>query len=405
MKRILAALLFIAGCSSISKVNYDASTNPHDAATTLEQDISQGYTNHYDVLAQKDFDESQDYLKKAKREMSKNEKTSDILESLGYSRAYLNRAKEKAEKLKEPASGILEARAAAIAANARNYPADRKALLAADDDMRAEVEDLAKGRTGPERYKKLQAAYLGIETHALQDSKLGEAKARIHGAIAAGAKKNTPNALSQAERDVVTAENLIGANRNDSATIDPAVNKANASSQMLVDTLAATKRPEGVVNEDAAKELVVRGRAANAPEVQLDKALESARKEFQSDEADVFRQGDKLLIRLKSIDFPVGRADLPSHSLETLAKVKNVAQDLKPAQITVEGHTDSTGHAEKNKALSEERAESVAQYLSTNGIEKQKITTVGYGFEKPIGSNKSKEGRAQNRRVDVILEM
>jgi OmpA-OmpF porin, OOP family len=203
----------------------------------------------------------------------------------------------------------------------------------------------------------------------------------------------------------VSAENLIAANRNDSSTVDPAVNQANDSSQMLVDTLAATKRPEGVINEDAAKALVLQGRKANSPEVHLDKALESARKEFQSDEADVFRQGDKLLIRLKSVDFPVGRADLPSQSMNVLAKVKTVAQELKPSQITIEGHTDAVGKPAKNKELSESRAEAVANYLSANGIEKQKITTVGYGFEKPIASNKTKEGRAQNRRVDVILEM
>ena len=106
---------------------------------------------------------------------------------------------------------------------------------------------------------------------------------------------------------------------------------------------------------------------------------------------------------LNPIDlFPSGRSDLPESSLALLAKAKDVAAELDPSQVLVEGHTDSIGSAAVNEKLSQARAESVVSYFENNGL-KTKIDAVGYGFDKPIASNKSAQGRAQNRRVDVIV--
>ena len=69
----------------------------------------------------------------------------------------------------------------------------------------------------------------------------------------------------------------------------------------------------------------------------------------------------------------------------------------------VEGHTDSTGSPGKNQELSQERAQAVASYFQSNGMESGKVEAVGYGFKKPLTSNKTKAGRAQNRRVDIII--
>ena len=103
------------------------------------------------------------------------------------------------------------------------------------------------------------------------------------------------------------------------------------------------------------------------------------------------------------MNFASGRADLPAASLPLLGKVAEVAKSLKASEIKVEGHTDSVGNADLNKSLSEQRAGAVASYLKTNGFQATDVQAQGYGFEKPIATNKSKEGRAQNRRVDVII--
>ncbi len=69
-------------------------------------------------------------------------------------------------------------------------------------------------------------------------------------------------------------------------------------------------------------------------------------------------------------------------------------------RVEIDGHTDSTGTAAYNMALSEKRAEAIKDHLVTRGINPERLTTKGFGFTKPAASNDTKEGRAQNRRVE-----
>jgi OOP family OmpA-OmpF porin len=90
------------------------------------------------------------------------------------------------------------------------------------------------------------------------------------------------------------------------------------------------------------------------------------------------------------------------------ADVKQIAdlmQEFPDKNITIEGHTDNFGTEEYNKKLSGERAASVRQYLIDKfGINGSRLTSVGYGEEKPIASNDTAEGRQKNRRVEAVLE-
>ncbi|MCB1832791.1 MAG: OmpA family protein, partial [Geminicoccaceae bacterium] len=67
----------------------------------------------------------------------------------------------------------------------------------------------------------------------------------------------------------------------------------------------------------------------------------------------------------------------------------------------VQGHTDSTGATDYNQGLSERRAQSVLDYLTGKGVEAERLTAVGFGENRPIASNDTEEGRAQNRRVEI----
>ncbi len=71
--------------------------------------------------------------------------------------------------------------------------------------------------------------------------------------------------------------------------------------------------------------------------------------------------------------------------------------------VMLEGYTDSTGPEAYNLKLSDRRAAAVAKSLKTKGVDPKKISTVGYGESNPVASNKTKEGRAQNRRVDAVF--
>jgi outer membrane protein OmpA-like peptidoglycan-associated protein len=72
--------------------------------------------------------------------------------------------------------------------------------------------------------------------------------------------------------------------------------------------------------------------------------------------------------------------------------------------IRIEGHTDSSGSSNANLALSQKRAEAVRDALVASGVEASRITVVGLGSERPVAANDTAEGRARNRRVDIILE-
>ena len=69
--------------------------------------------------------------------------------------------------------------------------------------------------------------------------------------------------------------------------------------------------------------------------------------------------------------------------------------------VKVEGHTDNIGSKEYNQNLSERRAQAIANYLIDKGVEKERVTTEGFGFSRPIASNDTAEGRAQNRRTEL----
>jgi OOP family OmpA-OmpF porin len=104
--------------------------------------------------------------------------------------------------------------------------------------------------------------------------------------------------------------------------------------------------------------------------------------------------------------FDVGKADLkPQGKKELDALVGKInSEKLGVGQITVTGHTDSTGSKAGNQALSERRAESVKAYLVEKGLNGDRIVTKGMGDSRPVASNKTAAGRAQNRRVDIDIQ-
>ena len=125
---------------------------------------------------------------------------------------------------------------------------------------------------------------------------------------------------------------------------------------------------------------------------------------FEPDEADVYKKGDQLVIRLKGIRFPVGQAVIMPNSYMLLSKVQKAIKTFGEPSVTIEGHTDSTGTLDLNKTLSLARAESVRQYLIANlTLPAAKLSAAGYGSEKPLASNATPEGRAANRRIDIII--
>ncbi|MBK1654017.1 OmpA family protein [Allochromatium vinosum] len=87
----------------------------------------------------------------------------------------------------------------------------------------------------------------------------------------------------------------------------------------------------------------------------------------------------------------------------TLDKIAAIVSKYGKTQLTISGHTDSTGAAAYNQTLSERRAASVEYYLERSGVLPQRIYSAGYGMNQPIASNATEEGRRLNRRVDIVI--
>ncbi len=103
----------------------------------------------------------------------------------------------------------------------------------------------------------------------------------------------------------------------------------------------------------------------------------------------------------KDIQFEVNKANLRQSSFPVLNEIVGALEAQPDLKIEIQGHTDSTGAHDYNVGLSKRRAESVKAYLVSKGIASHRLTTRGYGPDRPIASNTTREGRARNRRVEV----
>lgn len=118
----------------------------------------------------------------------------------------------------------------------------------------------------------------------------------------------------------------------------------------------------------------------------------------------VTRQGDNIILNMpNTVTFDTNSSQIKASGANTLSGVAMVLKEYQKTHINVVGHTDSSGGRDLNMRLSEQRADSVASNLITQGVEASRISTSGVGPDQPIASNSTAEGKAQNRRVTITL--
>ena len=144
-----------------------------------------------------------------------------------------------------------------------------------------------------------------------------------------------------------------------------------------------------------------------AAEREFNEQFSTVQSYFRPDEADVYKQGGQLVIRMRGIKFPAGQATLTPENYILLSKVQQAIQKFGQPTVTIEGHTDTTegsGSAQSNLALSQKRAEVVKTYLvANNTLPSNRIRATGYGPDRPLAPNTTADGRATNRRIDVLI--
>ena len=142
--------------------------------------------------------------------------------------------------------------------------------------------------------------------------------------------------------------------------------------------------------------------AGGAVGAYMDRQEAELRRQTAGTGVDVIRQGDELLLRMPAgITFDFDSYAIKPQFRATLDEVARTLNAYPSTMIDVLGHTDSVGSDAYNQRLSEQRAQSVANYLTSRGVNPARIATRGYGETMPIADNATEAGRAANRRVEI----
>ena len=135
--------------------------------------------------------------------------------------------------------------------------------------------------------------------------------------------------------------------------------------------------------------------------------LDAQRRQLTNDMSNAMVGIDSVdrVVRLRNVSYETGSAALTSYSRFELDNVAEILQQNPTVSVEIAGHTDNVGSADGNRALSEARAASVADYLAARGIDRARFAAVrGYGDTRPTGDNATEEGRAENRRTELIIQ-
>ena len=109
------------------------------------------------------------------------------------------------------------------------------------------------------------------------------------------------------------------------------------------------------------------------------------------------------VVNLPDILFDVDEATMKPEAQLVIAKLAGILLIMPDKQVTVEGHTDSTGSAEYNLDLSQRRAVSVMGLMQSQGLDSNRLRAIGYGMQRPVAENATSGGRSRNRRVEIVI--
>lgn len=183
---------------------------------------------------------------------------------------------------------------------------------------------------------------------------------------------------------------------------------ARARSGAIIGGLAGAFAGANAGGDDKLAKAVVGGAigaaAGGAIGATLDRQAAELRGSINNPNVSVTNNGQYLTVNMpQDLLFAVDSASLRPDLRSDLGSVAASLLRYPNSRIEVIGHTDNTGTAAYNYDLSQRRANSVANVLSQNGVPVGRITTIGRGFDQPIASNATAQGRAQNRRVEIII--
>lgn len=428
----IALLTLVTACASSVEMNKNLmDMEPADAISTAQQRMEEARVSQAELFSKDYFEEGQDHLREAREELDEKD-NEEAIEHAAYADAYFQKAITNAKKSDKKYTPVLNAREAAT--NATNIygvkPLANK-LQDIDDEFIDSTDGFTKKIT-PQETAAFQEQYLELEADAVEYKNLHLIKEAINKEEKRNADELASKTFNKAEQSYLFAKNLVRQNPREPQAYTPAVLKAREDALMLRDVMKVIKSekkptPEKVAitqvlnNRKLAKaenriglyqdtlamageELQDRNSKLNNLEdkVSFQQAMERMRNTFDPNEAEVYQQGNKLIVRLKQIGFGVGSAKIPAKSEELLKKITSMIEDIDAKSIQVQGHTDTTGSEKINQNLSEKRAKQVARFMQKQGVQTP-LESKGFASEMPITNNLTAKNRSLNRRVDVVI--
>ncbi len=363
----------------------------------------------------------------------------------------LNKVKADAAKSADLFREVLEVRVRAEKAGAWQVLPDKASDL--DGQLRDAASLVEDGEIDSAKNVRqtLIDGYTKLELKSLKEGSVEVARASIASAKDTGAHRRAPKTFKLAEEEMALAKSVLDANRedteraNDHATRATSLAKKSMQISELIEDfdrrdysredsllwyqsqLTEIYEPVGELEFDLPNRDIVLGMQGKYAELllretvaeivtleqqEVDKIEADRRARFEQvqsmflpEEATVYRQLENVLISAHGFQFPTGRSEFESENFAVANKVIEAIAIFPGSRIVVTGHTDSTGGAETNRKLSQERAANVMKFLNEIGqIPMERLSSEGFGEDRPFASNKTAEGRAQNRRVDILIK-
>jgi len=452
---LITAVAITGGCAtSQPKLTQEQILDKYPQVAELDSSVKSARSNGSELLAPESYDKALESLESAMNAAYSN-KTDAAKREAAEGLKIMAKVDSDTESSRKILSEVLSARERAIGAGVLTLQAEKLAEL--DEDLKATATLVEDGNIekAKQRRPKLIEGYTQLELATLKKGTADLAKSAIANAKKQGAKKYAPRTLAQAEEAMALAVSILDADRTQTDKADVQATKAKwlaEQSASITETVRDFDRRDytmedvvlwhqaqlNTVNEPLGGQLPFNEPSENAvltlknaiialkdaedkygkqlalteKERQALQAEDRASKEkfekvqamFNANEANVYRQRQNVLVSAHGFQFPSGQSEIQTDNFPLMNKIIRAIRIFPEARIEVTGHTDSTGSDTVNQNLSQARAEKVGKFLTEVGeIAPQRITTRGYGESRPVASNETVEGRAENRRVEIRI--
>ncbi len=455
------ALALMGGCASQPKLTQDQIMSQFPQVASLDAALKSARTKGSEMLAPESYASANKSLKAA-MDAAENNNDKEAEAEAAKGLKIVNKLNRDTESSREILSEVMAARDRAYAAGVASLQKEKIVALDADLKKTATLVEDGKVEKAKQTRPSLIAAYQQLELASLKQGTVNLAKSAIANAKEQDADKYAPVTLKRAEEQMALATTILDADRSQtekaeihakkakwyadqSAGITETVKDFDRRDFTMEDVVLWHQQQLTVVNEPLGVELpfnqstdkavntlrtavsdLVKDRAqlkASGEKVgqqlaMTEKDRQAAIKKeredqqrfdmvqamFTVDEANVYRQRQDVLISAHGFQFPSGQSEIQTINFPLMNKITRAIRIFPNARIEVFGHTDSLGDDVRNQVLSNARAQKVAKFLvELGGVSPDKVMARGYGESRPVATNETREGRAENRRVEIKI--